>query len=77
MVWNHPHISPERFPEILNWSFKQVYPWSTPIRTSARVWGNAYRYGGWAGVKEVASYIRRANKFDWNAGLRLLKVDEN
>ena len=77
MVWNHPHIRPESFPKILDWSFKQVYPWSTPLRTSARVWGNAYRYGGWTGVKEVASYISRANKFDWNAGLRLLKVSEN
>ncbi|MDD4446327.1 MAG: hypothetical protein PHN61_01470, partial [Methanothrix sp.] len=77
MVWNHPQIKPEEFPKILDWSFKQVHPWYTPFRTSSRVWGNAYRYGGWEGVKEVAAYISRANKFDWNAGLRLLDVDES
>jgi len=76
MVWNHPQIKPEEFPRILDWSFKQVHPWYTPFRTSGRVWGNAYRYGGWEGVKEVAAYISRANKFDWNAGLRLLNVNE-
>jgi hypothetical protein len=41
------------------------------------VWGNAYRYGGWEGVKEVAAYISRANKFDWNAGPRLLDLPES
>jgi hypothetical protein len=74
MVWNHPHIKPEEFQDILDWSFKQTYSWATPIRTSGRVWANAYRYGGLTGVKEVAAYITRANKFDWNQGLRLLKV---
>lgn len=63
--------------KFLDWSLKQVYPWSTPLRTSGRVWSNAYRYGGWAGVKEVFAYISRANKFDWNAGPRLLKVSGN
>jgi hypothetical protein len=76
MVWNHPHIKPEEFTEILDWSLKQVYPWKTPLRTSARVWVNAYHYGGWAGIKEVASYISRANRFDWNSGPRFLKPDE-
>jgi len=77
MVWNHPRIKPEEFPGILDWSFKLVHPWHAPFRTSARVWSNAYRYGGWNGVKEVAAYISRANRFDWNAGLRLLKVNES
>jgi radical SAM superfamily enzyme YgiQ (UPF0313 family) len=76
MVWNHPHIKPEEFPEILDWSFSQVYPWQTPIRTSGRVWGNAYHYGGWAGVREVAAYIIRANRFDWNSSPRFLSLDE-
>jgi len=75
LVWNHPNIKPEEIPGILDWSFKRVYHWSTPIRTSARVWGNAYRYAGIAGLKEVAAYISRANKFDYNQGPRLLKVD--
>jgi radical SAM superfamily enzyme YgiQ (UPF0313 family) len=74
MVWNHPQISPAEFPGILDWSFKQTYSWTTPIRTSARVWANAYRYGGLAGLKEVAAYISRANRFDWNERPRLLKV---
>jgi len=76
MVWNHPRIAPEEFPKILDWAFKQTYSWYTPIRTSGRVWGNAYRYGGLSGVREVAAYISRANKFDWKQGLRLLEVDE-
>lgn len=74
MVWNHPHIAPEEFPKILDWSFGKTYSWITPIRTSARVWANAYRYGGLAGMKEVAAYISRANKFDWSQGPRLLDV---
>jgi radical SAM superfamily enzyme YgiQ (UPF0313 family) len=77
MVWNHPHIKPSEFQGILDWSFKQTYSWTAPIRTSARVWGNAYRYGGLAGIKEVAAYISRANKFDWNSGPRLLEVSES
>ena len=74
MVWNHPNLKPEEIPGILDWSFKQVYPLTAPIRTSARVWGNAYRYGGVAGLREVAAYIARANRFDWSQGPRLLKV---
>jgi len=74
LVWNHPNLKPEEIPGILDWSFKQVYPLTAPIRTSARVWGNAYRYGGVAGLREVAAYITRANRFDWSQGPRLLKV---
>ncbi|MCX6675660.1 MAG: radical SAM protein [Methanothrix sp.] len=77
MVWNHPHIKPSEFQGILDWSFKQTYSWTAPIRTSARVWGNAYRYGGLAGIREVAAYISRANKFDWNSGPRLLEVSDS
>jgi radical SAM superfamily enzyme YgiQ (UPF0313 family) len=74
MVWNHPRISPAEFPGILDWSFKKTYSWTTPIRTSARVWANAYRYGGLAGIREVAAYISRANRFDWKERPRLLKI---
>ena len=77
MVWNHPYIKPSEFQGILDWSFKQTYSWTAPIRTSARVWGNAYRYGGLAGIREVAAYISRANKFDWNSGPRLLEVSDS
>jgi hypothetical protein len=76
LVWNHPHIKPNEMLDILDWSFKQVHPWYAPMRTSARVWTNAYRYGGLAGMKEVASYISRANKFDWSQGPRLLEVSK-
>lgn len=74
LVWNHPHIKPQEIEGILDWSFKKVHPWSAPLRTSARVWSGAYRYGGIAGVKEVAAYIPRANRFDWTAAPRLLDV---
>jgi radical SAM superfamily enzyme YgiQ (UPF0313 family) len=77
MTWNHPHIKPEDFPGILDQSFKQTYSWKTPIITSGRVWYNAYRYGGVAGLKEVASYISRANKFDWNYGPRFLDINSD
>ncbi len=73
LVWNHPNIKPEEIPGILDWSFKQVYPWTTPLRTSARVWRGAFRYAGWAGVKEVASYMSKANKFDFSQ-IRLLEA---
>lgn len=73
LVWNHPKIKPSQIPEILDWSFKQVYPWRAPLRTSFRVWANAYRYAGWKGVREVASYISRANRFDYSQ-MRLLEV---
>ncbi len=76
LVWNHPHIKPEEIEGILDWSFKQVYPWSAPLRTSARVWSGAYRYAGMTGVKEIAAYISRANKFDWTKGPRLLEVSQ-
>jgi len=65
LVWNHPHIKPDEMEGVLDWSLKTVYPWNAPIRTSARVWGSAYRYAGFSGIKEVASYIKKANKFDF------------
>jgi radical SAM superfamily enzyme YgiQ (UPF0313 family) len=74
LVWAHPHITPDEMKKILDESLKQVYPWTAPLRTSARVWGNAYRYAGFAGIKEVAAYISRANAFDFNpAKPRLLQ----
>ena len=76
LVWNHPHIKPEEIEGILDWSFKQVYPWSAPLRTSVRVWSGAYRYAGMTGVREIAAYISRANKFDWTKGPRLLEVSQ-
>ncbi len=66
LVWNHPNIPPEEMEEVLSWSLKQVYNRTTPLRTSFRVWANAYRYAGISGMKEVASYVSRANRFDFN-----------
>lgn len=66
LVWNHQNIPPAEMEEILGWSLKQVYNRMTPLRTSFRVWANAYRYAGVAGMKEVASYVSRANRFDFN-----------
>jgi radical SAM superfamily enzyme YgiQ (UPF0313 family) len=66
LVWNHPCIRPDEMQVILDWSLKQVNSWTVPLRTSARVWGNAYRYAGLAGLREVAAYISRANKFDFS-----------
>jgi len=66
LVWNHPNIPPAEMEEVLSWSLKQVYNRMTPLRTSFRVWANAYRYAGVSGMKEVASYVSRANRFDFN-----------
>jgi radical SAM superfamily enzyme YgiQ (UPF0313 family) len=66
LVWNHPHIKPGEMEEILDWSLRQVYPWTAPLRTSSRVWRNAYYYAGLEGIKEIASYIARANRFDFS-----------
>ena len=66
LVWNHPNIPPAEMEEVLSWSLKRVYNRMTPLRTSFRVWANAYRYAGVAGMKEVASYVTRANRFDFN-----------
>lgn len=65
LVWNHPHISPKEMEGVLDWSLKTVYPWNAPLRTSGRVWRNAYRYAGTAGLREVAGYIFKANSFDF------------
>jgi radical SAM superfamily enzyme YgiQ (UPF0313 family) len=75
LVWNHPHITPEEMKTILDRSLRQVYPITTPIRSSYRIWANAYKYGGLAGMKEIAAYVSRANKFDYSKGPRLLKID--
>ncbi|MBN1324126.1 MAG: radical SAM protein [Methanotrichaceae archaeon] len=75
LVWNHPHITPPRMEQILDRSLKTVYPWSAPLRTSGRVWFSAYKYGGLKGLGEVASYITRANNFDWSRASRLLDAN--
>ncbi len=69
-----PHLKPEEIPGILDWSFKQVYPWSAPISTSARVWGNAYRYAAWWDSKRWRLTFPGPTRFDWSQGPRLLKV---
>jgi len=73
LVWNHPNINPSEMEKILDQSLRSVNSWISPVRTSRRVWANAYHYGGLAGVKEVAAYISRANKFDFSQQ-RLLEV---
>ncbi|MCJ7445372.1 MAG: radical SAM protein [Methanotrichaceae archaeon] len=73
LVWNHPNINPKDMDKILDQSLRSVNSWISPIRTSARVWANAYRYAGLTGVKEVASYISQANKFDFSQK-RLLNI---
>jgi radical SAM superfamily enzyme YgiQ (UPF0313 family) len=73
LVWNHPHIKPAEMQEILDWSLGRVNSWTVPFRTSARVWANAYRYAGLAGLREVAAYISRANRFDFSQR-RLLEL---
>lgn len=66
LVWNHPNIPPKEMEEVLDWSLRQVYSRWTPVRTSFRVWANAYRYFGISGMREVAAYITRANNFNFN-----------
>jgi hypothetical protein len=70
-------MKPDDMHEILDRSLRQVHSWYVPLRISGRVWYNAYRYGGWDGIKEVAGYISRANKFDWNQGPRFLPSPGN
>ncbi len=41
--------------------FAAFNSWTVPFRTSARVWGNAYRYAGLAGLRFEAS--QKLNKF--------------
>ncbi|HWQ18328.1 MAG TPA: radical SAM protein, partial [Methanotrichaceae archaeon] len=77
LVWNHPHIKPDEMERLLDQSLRQVYPWTAPIRSSARIWANAYRYGGLGGLKEVAAYISRANGFDYSQKLRLLELPKS
>lgn len=77
LVWNHPHIKPDEMERLLDQSLRQVYPWTAPIRSSARIWANAYRYGGVGGLKEVAAYISRANGFDYSQRLRLLELPKS
>jgi radical SAM superfamily enzyme YgiQ (UPF0313 family) len=73
LVWNHPNISSPEMEHILDRSLRQVNSWTSPLRTSARVWANAYRYAGLNGIREVAAYISRANKFDFGQR-RLLEI---
>jgi radical SAM superfamily enzyme YgiQ (UPF0313 family) len=73
LVWNHPHLKPAEMQQILDWSLGRVNSWTVPFRTSARVWANAYRYAGLAGLREVAAYISRANRFDFSQR-RLLEL---
>lgn len=65
LVWDHPHITPQQMEKILDQSLKTVYPWTAPLRTSYRVWANSYHYAGMSGLREVASYITRANRFNF------------
>lgn len=65
LVWNHPNIPPEDMEDVLDRSLRKVYSRMTPIRTSFRVWANAYRFAGLVGVRAIRSYITRANEFDF------------
>ncbi|MHC1630732.1 MAG: B12-binding domain-containing radical SAM protein [Methanotrichaceae archaeon] len=65
LVWNHPLIQPKEMEDLLDWSLRKVYSRMTPVRTSLRVWTHAYRFAGLTGVREIAAYISRANKFNF------------
>jgi len=75
LVWNHPKISAEEMERILDWSMRKVNPRTAPFRSSARIWTNAYRCAGLAGIREIFSYIFRANRFDYGEGLRMLEAE--
>ena len=74
LVWNHPKISSEEMEQILDWSMRQVNPRTSPLRSSARIWTNVYRCAGLAGIRELLSYIPRANRFDYGEGPRMFDV---
>ncbi|HII05801.1 MAG TPA: radical SAM protein [Methanotrichaceae archaeon] len=75
LVWNHPNISSEEMEQILDWSMRKVNPRTAPFRSSARIWTNAYRCAGLAGMREIFSYIFRANRFDYRQDPRMLEVE--
>jgi len=75
LVWNHPKITPSEMKSLLDWSMRRVNPRTSPMRSSARIWRGAYRHAGLAGIRELLSYIFRANRFDYGEGLRMLDVD--
>jgi hypothetical protein len=55
---------------------RRVNPRTSPLRSSARIWKSAYRHAGLAGIRELFSYIIRANRFDYGEGLRMLEDEE-
>ncbi len=75
LVWNHPKISPEEMEQVLDWSMRRVNPRTAPLRSSARIWTNAYHCAGLAGIREIFSYIFRANRFDYSEGPRMLEAE--
>ena len=75
LVWNHPNISHGEMEELLDWSMRKVNPRTAPLRSSARIWKKAYREAGFAGIRELLSYIVRANRFDYGTGPRMLEVE--
>lgn len=72
LVWNHPNIPPSEMGRLLDWSMRRVNPRTAPLRSSARIWAGAFRHAGLAGIREIFSYIFRANRFDYGQGPRML-----
>ncbi|OPY57087.1 MAG: Radical SAM superfamily protein [Methanosaeta sp. PtaU1.Bin055] len=75
LVWNHPNLSPEEMEVLLDWSMRRVNPRTAPLRSSARIWRKAYREAGVAGIRELLSYLVRANRFDYGGPPRMLEAD--
>ncbi|MGC9514674.1 B12-binding domain-containing radical SAM protein [Methanocrinis sp.] len=75
LVWNHPSITPSEMERVLDRSMRRVNPRTAPLRSSARIWKKAYQEAGLAGIRELLSYIFRANRFDYDRGPRMLKAD--
>jgi hypothetical protein len=72
LVWKHPNIPPSEMERLLDWSMRRVNPRTAPLRSSARIWAGAYRHAGLAGIREIFSYLFRANRFDYDQGPRML-----
>ena len=75
LVWNHPSITPLEMERVLDWSMRRVNPRTAPLRSSARIWKKAYQEAGPAGIRELLSYVVRANRFDYDRGPRMLEAD--
>ena len=75
MVWNHPHIKPEEFPEHPGLVLQAGPSLACAPAHLGPGLGQCLPLRRLAGVKEVAAYITRANKFDWKPAFEIAQSE--